>query len=443
VVVPAPSAAARSTRQAATPQPPPEAAGPGEARAESPDPGEPAEAVHSAAGAAAPSGRTPLLERHRAAGAKLIAFAGFDMPLHYPPRESAAPVREEHIAVRSRCGLFDVSHMGQIEVAGPHAADLLQRLLSNDVERMQLGATPARPGPGAAQYSVLCSEEGGVLDDLIAYRLGPERYLVVTNAARHASDVDWFRAHARGLEVEVRDARADYAMLALQGPAARELLRPLAELELPARMRAAEGLVAGVGALVCGTGYTGEDGVELLVAPRQAGALWDALVAHGARPAGLAARDTLRLEACLPLYGNELTTARSPIAAGLGWCCREATRFVGAPAVRAVREAGPAERLVAFRLAEPGIARAGSAVAGGGEVTSGALSPCLGAGIGLAYVPSARAAPGTALEIDVRGRPRRATVVEKPFVTGSSSAGPRPSRGDRRDAVLTDRRAAS
>ncbi len=185
---------------------------------------------------------------------------------------------------------------------------------------------------------------------------------------------------------------------------------------LPARMRAAGRSLAGAEVLVCGTGYTGEDGVELLLAPEDAPRLWDELVARGATPAGLAARDTLRLEACFHLYGNDLMLERGPIEAGLGWCCKEDTGFIGADAVRAVRAAGPAERLVAFALDGPGIARAGNTIVGGGVVTSGTLSPCLGIGIGLAYVPAERAAVGTRLEIDVRGRVRGASVRRKPLV---------------------------
>jgi aminomethyltransferase len=379
--------------------------------------------------------RTPLFERHRAAHAKLVPFAGWEMPVQYP-----TGIRAEHMAVREGCGIFDVSHMGQIETAGPDALALLQRLLSNDAS-----ATPR----GGAQYSVLCRDDGGVLDDLFTYRLeggavgrrptsraprysqsDTARYLTVTNAANHVQDLEWFRAHAHGLEVRVEDRLHDYAMLAVQGPRARGIVQALAEDrsrgtlaseehprfgQLPARMTAAQGRIAGVSALVCGTGYTGEDGVELLLAPADAPALWDALVGAGATPAGLAARDTLRLEACFHLYGNDLSVARGPIEAGLGWCCKEDTGFIGSDAVRAVRQAGPAEKLVAFTIDGPGIARQGNLVVGGGEVTSGTLSPCLGVGIGMAYVPAQQAALGTYLEIDVRGKIRSATVKQKPL----------------------------
>jgi aminomethyltransferase len=347
--------------------------------------------------------RTALFDRHAAAGAKLVPFAGWEMPVQY------AGVREEHLAVRRHAGVFDVSHMGEVETRGPGALAFLQRVLSNDVSAIAVGG---------AQYSVLCREDGGVLDDLFTYRLGEDRFLTVTNASNHAKDLAWLRAHAGGFEVELVDRIDDFAMLAVQGPAARELLAPLADAPLPARFRTAELHVAGVPALVCGTGYTGEDGVEILCAPAGAGAIWDAVVAAGAAPAGLAARDTLRLEACFHLYGNDLMESRGPIEAGLGWCCKEATGFVGADAVAAARNADPthpAERLVPFALTGPGIPRQGNPVIGGGEVTSGTFSPSLEQGIGMAYVPAERAVVGTEIEIDVRGKVRPAAIRDKPL----------------------------
>jgi aminomethyltransferase len=344
--------------------------------------------------------RTPLYDRHVAAGAKLVPFAGWEMPVQYQG------IREEHLAVRSACGMFDVSHMGEIETSGRDAGALLQRLLSNDVERLAVGG---------AQYSVLCREDGGVLDDLFTYRLAPDRYLTVTNASNHERDLAWFRQHAGGFDATVDDALDRYAMLAVQGPSARELVQAIADRPLPSRMTAAPRMLAGHQALVCGTGYTGEDGVELMLDPEAAPAVWDALARRGAAPAGLGARDTLRLEVCFHLYGNDLMEERGPIEAGLGWACKEDTGFIGADAVRAVRETGPSERLVAFTVDGPGIARQGNPVAGGGEVTSGTLSPCLGIGIGMAYVPAERCAEGTRLQIDVRGRVREAVVAAKPL----------------------------
>ncbi len=350
--------------------------------------------------------RTPLYDRHVAAGAKLVDFAGWEMPVQY------AGIREEHLAVRERAGVFDVSHMGEIETSGPQAGELLQRLLSNDVGKLAVGG---------AQYSVLCREDGGVLDDLFTYRLAPDHYLTVTNASNHAKDLAWFRLHAEGLDVAIEDKLDGWAMLAVQGPIARELVQAIADAPLPARFAVATRVVAGHTTLVCGTGYTGEDGVEILCAPEAAGAVWDAVIARGAVPAGLAARDTLRLEVCYHLYGNDLMESRGPIEAGLGWCCKEDTGFIGSQAVAAVRAAGPAEKLVAFTLTGPGIARQGNPVVGGGEVTSGTLSPSLGIGIGMAYVPAGRATPGEALEIDVRGRLRAAVVAERPLYRGSAA----------------------
>jgi aminomethyltransferase len=350
--------------------------------------------------------RTPLYDRHVAAGARLVPFAGWEMPVQYEG------IREEHLAVRRGAGIFDVSHMGEVETTGPDAQAFLQRVLSNDVSKLAVGG---------AQYSVLCREDGGVLDDLFTYRLGEDRYLTVTNASNHVSDLEWMRRHADGREVELRDRLHDYAMLAIQGPEARALVAGLTEGELPGRFKTATLTVAGApGVLVCGTGYTGEDGVELLIAPEHAAAVWDAAVAAGATPAGLGARDTLRLEVCFHLYGNDLSEERGPIEAGLGWCCKEDTGFIGSDAVRAVRDAGPAETLVPFAMTGPGIARQGNPVQGGGEVTSGTMSPCLGIGIGMAYVPVGHDAPGTPLEIDVRGKVRTAEVRTKPLYNKES-----------------------
>jgi glycine cleavage system T protein (aminomethyltransferase) len=366
------------------------------------------------------SRRTALYDQHVAAGAKLVDFAGWEMPVQYP-----AGVRAEHMAVRERCGVFDVSHMGQIETSGAGAEALLQRLLSNDVAKIAVGG---------AQYSLLCREDGGVFDDLFTYRLEPDRYLTVTNAANHERDLAWFEEHAGRFDVEVADRIDDYAMLAVQGTLAREIVQAVSDTPLPARMRAEQRRLSGVEVLVCGTGYTGEQGVELLLAPERAASLWEELVRRGALPAGLAARDTLRLEACFHLYGNDLSETRNPIEAGLGWACREQTGFVGAEAVRRARErdaAWPAagvgagstgaaggaapERLVAFAIDGPGIPRQGNPVLGGGVVTSGTLSPCLGVGIGMAYVPAARSGIGERIEIDVRGKIRPATIKPKPL----------------------------
>jgi aminomethyltransferase len=344
--------------------------------------------------------RTPLYERHAAAGARLVPFAGWEMPVQY------AGIREEHIAVRRDVGVFDVSHMGQVLTRGPQALAFLQRLLSNDIRRMP---------EGGAQYSVMCREDGGVLDDLFTYRLADCEFLTVTNAANHAKDLAWLQSHTGGLDVDVLDRHDDFAMLAVQGPRARQLVAGLTEGSLPARMRCCQRAVAGVPMLLCGTGYTGEDGLELLLDPDHAPQVWDALTGAGAAPVGLGARDTLRLEVCFHLYGNDLSEDRGPIAAGLGWCCKEGTGFIGSEAVAATRRDGTQEKLVPFVIEGPGIARQGNPVLGGGEVTSGTFSPCLERGIGMAYVSSPRAEPGTRIEIDVRGRTRPAVIERKPL----------------------------
>ncbi len=337
----------------------------------------------------------------------MVDFAGWEMPVQY------TGVSAEHLAVRGSCGVFDVSHMGEIETSGPQALELLQRLLSNDVAAI---GYDEQSGEGGAQYSLLCRPDGGVLDDLITYRLGPDRFLTVTNAANHERDLQWFQEQAGAFpEARVQDLAAGFAMLAVQGPAARAIVGALSEEPLPQRMRAADRTLAGVAALVCGTGYTGEDGVELLCAPQDAGTLWDELLAREAVPAGLGARDTLRIEACFPLYGNELTLERGPIEAGLGWACKERTGFIGADAVERDRRVPPPEQLVAFVVDGQGIARAGNPVQGGGEVTSGTHSPSLREGVGIAYVPRERAADGTRLQIDVRGKMRAAVVRPKPL----------------------------
>jgi aminomethyltransferase len=347
--------------------------------------------------------RTPLYDNHVAAGAKLVDFAGWEMPVQYDG------IRAEHVAVRTAAGIFDVSHMGEIETSGPQAEAFLQHLLSNDVTKL---------APGGAQYSVLCRSDGGVLDDLFTYRLGSQSYLTVTNAANHAKDLAWLQDHAADFDVDVADSADRYAMLAVQGPDARGLVEAIAGQSLPKRMTAEPRSLLGRTAIVCGTGYTGEDGVEILCDPADAPKLWDELVGRGAHPAGLAARDTLRLEVCFHLYGNDLMESRGPIEAGLGWCCKEDTGFIGAEAVRAARAAGPKEKLMPFKLTGPGIARQGNAVVGGGEVTSGTLSPCLEVGIGMAYLPAERAVEGTEFEIDVRGKQRPAVVASKPLYRG-------------------------
>ncbi|MFM8527848.1 MAG: glycine cleavage system aminomethyltransferase GcvT [bacterium] len=349
--------------------------------------------------------RTPLHEAHVEAGAKLMPFAGCEMPVQYPDGITA-----EHEAVRNACGVFDVSHMGQIEVRGRQALEFLQRALSNDASKVEVGGS---------QYSCLCEEGGGVLDDLFSYRLADERWLSVTNASNHPRDFERFEVEAKRWDVEVEDVAENIAMLAVQGPEARRIVGGICDDELPGRFQVASASVAGSPMLVCGTGYTGEDGVELLMPPEAALSTWMALVSAGAVPAGLGARDTVRLEACYCLYGNELSLDRTPIEAGLGWAVKEETGFIGSEACLEAREDAAGDRLVAFRLPDGGIPRNGNPIlkdgARLGEVTSGTLSPTLDLGIAMGYVPGDLSDPGTEIEIDVRGKVRKAVVDKMPL----------------------------
>jgi glycine cleavage system T protein (aminomethyltransferase) len=326
----------------------------------------------------------------------MVPFAGWDMPVQY---QGVIP---EHLAVRSHAGLFDVSHMGQLEVRGAGAIPFVQRMLSNDIDRIEAGR---------AQYTLLLDERGCPIDDLIAYRFADDHVLLVVNASRVQADHDWLAAHVPD-DAELEDLSDGIAMLALQGPAA------LGLVELPelAPFGFADADVCGVHAIAARTGYTGEPGVELMAAAEKVGPLWDAIVAAGAVPAGLGARDTLRLEVCYPLYGNDLDGAHTALEAGLGWVCAlDRKDFVGADALRAQKEAGGHDRLVALRVEGRGIPRQGMPIRPAGEVTSGTMSPSLGIGIGMGYVPADTAAEGTEIEIDARGRPLAARVAAKPL----------------------------
>jgi aminomethyltransferase len=339
--------------------------------------------------------QTPLHDAHVALGARMVPFAGWEMPVQY---EGVIP---EHLAVRGRAGAFDVSHMGQLHVDGPGAQAFLQSMLSNDVDKL---------ADGGAQYTLLTNAAGGIVDDLIVYRLGHGGFLLVVNAGNREAAYAWLKEREpRG--VEVRDASEEYALVAVQGPASLELLG----LDEAPVFTHAMGMVAGVETMICRTGYTGEQGVELLCSVEDGTELWDAVLERGVVPCGLGARDTLRLEVCYPLHGNDITEETDAISAGLGWVCALDKGFTGVEALRRVKEEGPAEKLAAFVMEEKAIPRQGMAIAGGGEVTSGTHSPSLDLGIGMGYVPSARAAPGTELEVDVRGKPRRARVVAKPI----------------------------
>ena len=339
--------------------------------------------------------RTPLYTRHVEAGARMVPFAGWEMPVQY---EGVIP---EHRAVRTDCGAFDVSHMGQLHVDGPSALDFLQGMLSNDVARL---------ADGDAQYTLLTNERGGIVDDLIVYRLGHGRFLLVVNASNRAPAYEWLKDREIP-GTDVRDASDEYGLVAVQGPRSLERLG----LEETPAFTHRMGELDGVEVMVSRTGYTGELGVELCCAEDDTPALWDAVLARGAFACGLGARDTLRLEVCYPLHGNDITQETDAISAGLGWACNLDKDFTGVEELRRVRDEGPEQRLVPFVMAEKAVPRQGMPVAGGGEVTSGTHSPMLDRGIGMAYVPAERAAPGSELTIDVRGKPRQARIVKKPI----------------------------
>jgi len=334
----------------------------------------------------------------------MVPFSGWMMPVSYDG------IKEEHIAVRTHAGIFDTSHMGEIEVEGPGAVVFLQRLVTNDVSKIKIGG---------AQYSCLLNEDGGVIDDLFVYRLGHDRFLVVTNAGNHDVDLVQFGQVSRDFDVYVRDASSNYAMLAVQGPNARKILSDTLHIDLPPRMGVLVQQIGRRPALICGTGYTGEDGVELLIDPEIAPAIWMELVDAGVVPAGLGARDTLRLEVCFHLHGNDLSTEIDPISAGLGWACKEATGFIGSDKVAVLRANGTDEKLAPFVIEGAGIPRAGNPVIVDdeivGEVSSGTYSPSLEVGIGMAYLRSDLTEPGTGIEIDVRGKRRTARVSSKPL----------------------------
>jgi aminomethyltransferase len=339
--------------------------------------------------------RTPLYERHVSLGARMVPFAGYEMPVQY------AGVIEEHRAVRTDAGAFDVSHMGEIHVDGPSAQAFLQEMLSNDVDKLS---------DGEAQYTLLTNEQGGIVDDLIAYRLAHGGFYLVVNASNRTPVYEWLKEREpRGSEV--RDASDEYGLVAVQGP------RSLERLGLPEKAAFTHemGELDGVEVMISRTGYTGEPGVELCCAEDDTPALWDAVLARGVAPCGLGARDTLRLEVCYPLHGNDITAETDPISAGLGWACKLDTEFTGVAVLRRIKEAGPERKLVPLVMEDKAVPRQGMAIAGGGEVTSGTHSPMLDRGIGMGYVPVERAAPDTELTIDVRGKSRRARVVSKPI----------------------------
>jgi aminomethyltransferase len=359
-----------------------------------------------------PARRTPLHDLHVAAGARMVDFAGWRMPVQY------TGVLDEHKAVRTRAGLFDVSHMGEVRVRGARAEAYLQHVTCNDVSRLE---------PGRAQYTGLMTPEGTFVDDMLIYRLAAEEFLVVINAANRTKDVAWLERHAAAFDVELRDESDDWALLALQGPAAQSILAPLApHADLPdVRYYAFTRTdVCGADVLLSRTGYTGEDGFELYAPADAAATLWTAIVEGGRRDglvaAGLGARDTLRLEARLVLYGQDIDETTTPWEAGVGFIVKLAKgEFLGRDVLVRQKERGVRRKLVGFELRDRGIARHGHDIVDGtgaiGRVTSGAFAPWLGKSIGLGYVPAERAAVGTELRVDIRGRDAAAVVVPTPF----------------------------
>ena len=357
--------------------------------------------------------RTPLYDEHRALGARLVEFGGWEMPVHY------SGILDEHRAVRERAGLFDVSHMGEFRIEGPGSLDFLQGLVPNNVARLS---------DGQALYSQLCNERGGTQDDLLIYRLGDDRYMAVVNAGTMESDWDWFIKQAAGRsDVTLTNISAETGLIALQGPRALEILQPLTETDLGAiaYYHFADGTVAGISCLISRTGYTGEDGFELYCASGDAVALWRKLLeagaTHGLLPAGLGARDTLRLEAGFCLYGHELNDQTSPLEAVLCWSVKleKGHDFIGREALLAQKQQGLPRKLIGIELRDRGVPRAGYAIlrdgAPIGELTSGAIGPSVGKAIGMGYVAPADAQPGAEVAIAMRGQAVPAVIVALPF----------------------------
>jgi aminomethyltransferase len=360
--------------------------------------------------------KTPLHAQHVAAGGKMVPFGGWDMPIDYSGK--GLGVIKEHLAVRRAAGLFDVSHMGEVDIVGPGALAFLQRVTSNDVAKLQ---------DGHAQYSALPMPSGAPVDDIIVYRFNAERFLLVVNASNRAKDVAWLNSQgAKGCEIH--DRSDEFALLALQGPKAAGILQTLttADLSKVGYYKFTTGAVSGLPATLARTGYTGEDGFEIMVKAAEGPALWDALMAAGSGvglvPAGLGARDTLRLEAKMCLYGNEIDETTTLIEAGLGWItCVEPHKgdFNGRAILAEQKAKGTARKLVGFEMKDRGIARHGYPVLIKGKavskVTSGSMAPFLEKNIGLAYVPSEHSATGSPLGIEIRGASVAAEIVKTPF----------------------------
>ncbi|AEG61489.1 glycine cleavage system aminomethyltransferase GcvT [Desulforamulus ruminis] len=353
---------------------------------------------------------TPLYNVHQRAGAKMVEFGGWLMPIQYEG------ILKEHQAVRTAAGLFDVSHMGEIEITGQEAASFIQRMITNDLTRLS---------PGGALYTPMCHPGGGTVDDLLVYRLEDHRYLLVVNASNVAKDYQWLKDHAPE-GVKVTDVSESTVQLALQGPLALKILQKLTSVNLSEikYFYFVHGPVEGVPCLISRTGYTGEDGFELYFAAEQAEKVWQAIldagVEEGVKPVGLGARDTLRFEACLALYGHELSDSISPLMAGLGWTVKfNKGEFVGRENLLKEKEAGISHKLVGLEMLDRGIPRQGYPVNREGRevgwITSGTFAPTLGKNLGLAYVLAQWAEIGSELDVVVRGKPLKARVVPKPF----------------------------
>jgi len=357
---------------------------------------------------------TPLIEQHRAHGAKLVDFAGWDMPIQY------ASVVDEYHRVRTKAGLFDVSHMGRITVSGAGSCGFLQRMTTNDVAKL---------GVGQAHYSMVCNERGGVKDDIFVYRTGESDYLLCVNASNREKILGWINAHWTASDnCRIEDRTSVLAQIAIQGPASRDILMAVGADNLTglALHHACESQLAGITCFVARTGYSGELGYEVNVPAEQAATLWQQLLlkgeAKGLKPAGLGARDLLRLEMGYLLYGNDIGEETTPLEAGADWTVNfQKGDFIGSPALKAQAETGPARRFVAFELLEKAVPRHGCKILAPsssqpiGEVTSGNFSPLLQKGIGLGYVPSSFSTPGTAVAIEIRGKILPAAIVKPPF----------------------------
>ena len=361
--------------------------------------------------------RTPLYHTHAELGARFVPFAGWDMPVRY------GSILDEARAVRSGAGLFDVSHMGRLEIDGADAANLLNAVLSIDARRL---------GIGRGRYNLVCDDEGGIIDDCIAYRRGGTRFLVVPNASNTDAVLDrLISAKERGgagLDADIRNSTAETAMIACQGPRAQDALQPLADRDLsaisPFRVRAAR--VNGARALIARTGYTGEDGFEIITPAKDAAALWRSLMDNGAAACGLGARDVLRLEAGLPLHGNDIDISTNPYEAGLGgFVDPDRDGYPAGAALSRLRDEAPSRKLAGFVMIGRGVARAGYPILRDGrrvgEVTSGGPSPTLDLNIGMGYLASERSEPGTRVEIEIRGRPVEARVAALPFYRRNAS----------------------